>query len=310
MAAVGAAAAPARALAVLWRFSRPHTVIGTAISVAGLFVVVASGLDGVDAGPAAFHLFWTLVAALAVNVYIVGVNQISDIEIDRVNKPFLPLAAGDLSREAAWRIVAASAALPLLLALTQGALELAAVAAALLVGTAYSVPPLRLKRYPTLASLSVSGVRSAIVNLGIAAHFTAALGDGPAIPDAVWALTAFVVPFSLAIAILKDVPDLEGDRRYAIATFTVRYGGRAVMRAGLAALTVAYLGMAGLGPLLVDGAQPVVLAGTHLGALALLWRFSRGVDPSDHAGFTRFYLLVWRLFFLEYAIVPISCLAA
>ena len=57
-------------------------------------------------------------------------------------------------------------------------------------------------------------MRSAIVNLGVAAHFTSALGDGDAtIPDAVWALTAFVLPFSLAIAILKDVPDAEGDRR-------------------------------------------------------------------------------------------------
>jgi len=32
-------------------------------------------------------------------------------------------------------------------------------------------------------------------------------------------------------------------------------------------------------------------------------------DPSDRAGFTRFYLRVWLLFFLEYAIVPVSCLA-
>ena len=113
--------------------------------------------------------------------------------------------------------------------------RLAAVAAALLIGTAYSVPPARLKRFAIVASLCVSGVRSAIVNLGVAAHFTSALGDGGVtIPPGVWALTAFVLPFSLAIAILKDVPDAEGDRAYRIATFTVRHGGRAVLRAGLA----------------------------------------------------------------------------
>ena len=56
--------------------------------------------------------------------------------------------------------------------------------------------------------------------------------------------------------------------------------------------------------------QPAVLAITHLAALALLWLAARGVDPSDHAEFTRFYLRVWQLFFLEYAIVPVSCLAA
>ena len=119
------------------------------------------------------------------------------------------------------------------------------------------MPPARLKRFAIVASLCVSGVRSAIVNLGVAAHFTSALGDGGAtIPPGVWALTAFVLPFSLAIAILKDVPDAEGDRAHRIATFTVRHGGRAVMRAGLAVLTLAYLGMAVLGPLLIDGADP------------------------------------------------------
>ena len=176
MAVAGATATRARALGVLWRFSRPHTIIGTAISVCGLFVVVVSGLSGVDGGAAAFHLFWTLVAGLSVNLFIVGINQLTDVEIDRVNKPFLPIAAGELSRDAALKIVIASAALPVVLALTQGPLELAAVLAALAVGTAYSVPPVRLKRHPLVASLCVSGVRSAIVNLGVAAHFTAALG--------------------------------------------------------------------------------------------------------------------------------------
>ncbi len=310
MAATSAVAAPARAASVLWRFSRPHTVIGTAVSVAGLFALSVGALGSVDAGSAAFQLFWTLVAALSVNIFIVGINQITDVEIDRVNKPGLPIAAGDLTLERAWWIVTVSALLPLALALTQGALELVAVAAALLVGTAYSVPPARLKRFPIVASLCVSGVRSAIVNLGVAGHFTSALGDGGVtIPPGVWALTAFVLPFSLAIAILKDVPDAEGDRAYRIATFTVRHGGRAVMRAGMAVLTLAYLGMAVLGPLLIDGADPVLLAGSHLAALAALWAAARNADYSDRASFTRFYMRVWLLFFLEYAIVPVGCLA-
>jgi homogentisate phytyltransferase/homogentisate geranylgeranyltransferase len=307
MAATPIAAAPSRALGVLWRFSRPHTVVGTAVSVCGLFVIAATQPPGMAAGDGAFHLFWTLVAGLCVNVYIVGVNQITDVEIDRVNKPGLPLAAGDLGREQAWRIVAVAAVVPIVLALTQGVLELAAVLAGLAVGTAYSLPPLRLKRYATIASLCVSGVRSAIVNLGVYAHFTAALASGPRIAAPVWALTAFVLPFSLAIAILKDVPDLEGDRRHRIATFTVRFGPRAVLRAGLAVLTVAYAGMIVAGPLLVDGAQPAVLATGHAAALALLWRFGRDVDPTNRASFTRFYLRVWKLFFLEYGIVAFAC---
>ena len=142
------------------------------------------------------------------------------------------------------------------MALTQGALETGAVLAGLAVGAAYSLPPLRLKRFPLVASLCITGVRAIVVNLGVALHFT-----GGGVPAGVWALTLFVLPFAFAIAVLKDVPDLEGDRSHQIRTFTVRMGGRAVLRMGLAALAVAYLGMAILGPLLLEGAQPVVLAG-------------------------------------------------
>jgi homogentisate phytyltransferase / homogentisate geranylgeranyltransferase len=292
----GGAALAARA-AILWRFTRPHTVVGTAASIAGIYVIAAAAEPGWTAADKLGDLAWTLLAGFCVNVYIVGVNQLEDVEIDRVNKPFLPLAAGELTVAAARRIVAACAVVPVALALSQGAVETVAVLAGLAVGTAYSVPPLRLKRFPLLAALSITLVRSVVVNLGVALHFAGS------VPEAVWALTLFVLPFSFAIAILKDVPDAEGDRRFRIATFTLRLGAQRVLRIALAALTLAYLGMAIAGPLLLESCQPVVLAATQLAALAWLWRLSRQIDPGD---FTRFYMGVWRLFFLEYALVPLS----
>ena len=65
-----------------------------------------------------------------------------------------------------------------------------------------------------------------------------------------------------------------------------------------------------LGPLLVDDADGLVLAVGHVLALALLLRWARRADPADPAAFTRFYLRVWALFFLEYVLVPLACLAA
>jgi homogentisate phytyltransferase/homogentisate geranylgeranyltransferase len=306
-----AVAAPAPAsLGALWRFSRPHTVIGTAISIVALYLIAADALPELALGEGLWDLWWVLVAGLAVNVYIVGINQIEDVEIDRVNKPFLPLAAGEMTRERARAVVVFSAGLAIALAVTQGEVETVAVLAALAVGTAYSTPPLRLKRFPAAASLCISGVRSVVVNLGVYAHFSLALGDGTiAIPAPVWALTIVVLPFSFAIAILKDVPDAEGDRRFRIMTFTVRVGGARVFRAGLAVLALAYVGMAVAGPLAIPEAQPWVLAGGHLAALALLLGWARGADPADPAVFTRFYMRVWKLFFLEYALVALACLA-
>jgi homogentisate phytyltransferase/homogentisate geranylgeranyltransferase len=281
-------------LGAVWRFSRPHTIVGTALSVLGIFAIADHELGGAST----FHLFWTLVAALSVNVFIVGINQLTDVEIDRVNKPQLPLASGELTPAQGTAIVVAAGVLPIVLALTQGLTELAFVSAALAVGVAYSVPPVRLKRYPALAAASISVVRAFAVNLGVYLHFS-----GGTVAPAIWALTLFVLPFSFAIAVLKDVPDAEGDRRFAIRTFTVRLGGRAAFAMGMAALTLAYLGMAVVG---FDGADRALLAVTHLAALALLWAWALRADLTD---FTPFYMRVWALFFAEYLIVPAAVLS-
>ena len=294
------------ALGVLWRFSRPHTLVGTFISSAGLYLIAVALLPGSGLD----QLFWVIVAGAGVNLAIVGINQITDVEIDRVNKPHLPLAAGDLSREAAWRIVAVCAAVPIVLALTQGALETAAVLIALAVGAAYSLPPVRLKRFPVAAAVCIAGVRSAVVNIGVYGHFSLAFGGALVISDAVWALILFVLPFSFAIAVLKDVPDMEGDRRFRIATFTVRLGPQRAARIGLGALVLAYAGMIAAGPLLIDDVQPGVLVVGHAAALALLLIWARRADPADPAAFGAFYMRVWALFFLEYALVPAAVLAA
>ena len=43
------------------------------------------------------------------NGYIVGINQIFDVDTDKINKPFLPIAAGELSKPVAWVLCAAMA---------------------------------------------------------------------------------------------------------------------------------------------------------------------------------------------------------
>jgi homogentisate phytyltransferase/homogentisate geranylgeranyltransferase len=294
--------------ALLWRFSRPHTIVGTTLSILALYAIAVTQFAGGDLAADPVDLGLTLLAGWCVNVFIVGINQLEDVEIDRINKPFLPIAAGDLTPAAGRRIVAISAIVPLALAVTQGVAETVAVAIGLAVGTAYSVPPLRLKRFPALASLSITFVRSLVVNLGVWLHFSHTFGGGSAIHPGVWALIAVTVPFSFAIAILKDVPDVEGDRRYAIATFSVRLGARPVLAAGVAALSLAEIGMATIGAALLDGANTPVIVGAHLAAAAVLWASAKRVDLADRAAITRFYMRVWKLFFLEYAIVAAAYL--
>jgi len=310
--ALRTASRPWSAVSVLWRFSRPHTLIGTGASIIGIYVLATSELPAMALGDGLGDLGLTLVAGALVNIYIVGLNQLEDVDIDRINKPGLPIAAGDLSIRHGRLIVAASGATAIALAITQGWVELVAIVAAMAIGTAYSSPPLRLKRFPALAAASISIVRAVVVNVGVYLHFAASLGgrtELSPLPAPIVALTLFVLPFSLAIAVLKDVPDAKGDRHFGIATFTVRLGPRRALGMGLAALSVGYLGMAVLGPLTVPEAQPWVLVTGHLAALAALWGWALAGDLDDQQGLTRFYMRVWLLFFLEYALMPAAVLA-
>lgn len=304
---------PSAAARVLWRFSRPHTLVGTTVSVVALYAIAVAELERLTLGGGLGDLALTLLAGAAVNVYIVGLNQVEDIDIDAINKPWLPIPSGALSLRDARVVVAATGVLAVGLALTQGVVELVAVGAAMAIGTAYSSPPLRLKRRPLIAATSICTVRSLAVNLGVYLHFADSLGargETSALPGAVLALTAIAVPFSLAIALLKDVPDVDGDRRYGIATFSVRLGRPRVLAIGVGLVSAGLLAMAGLGPLLLSAADPAILAGGHLAALAALWHWVRATDPADPVGFTAFYMRVWALFFLEYGLVAASVVAA
>ena len=176
------------------------------------------------------------------------------------------------------------------------------------IGWAYSSPPLRLKRFPVAASASISIVRALVVNLGVYLHFAHAFGDGTQIARAVWALTVFVLPFSFAIAVLKDVPDAEGDRAYRVRTFTVRFG----QRRALGSDGGAHAGLPRHG-----GARPAAARRRRSRSCSPppTWRRSpccgRGRCAWTRPTATRsprFYMSVWALFFCEYLIVPAAVL--
>lgn len=46
--------------------------------------------------------FLGMFALLLGNAFIVGINQIFDVGIDKMNKPFLPVASGEMSKAFAW----------------------------------------------------------------------------------------------------------------------------------------------------------------------------------------------------------------
>lgn len=291
----------------LTAFSRPHTIIGTTLSVVALAIL--AGLDS-ERWAGWPQVLVVLLGALAINVYIVGLNQLTDVDIDRINKPWLPLASGALTFPAARLLVGGSAALAGLAGVVAGPYALSAFAIGFVVGTAYSLPPLRLKRSALWAALSIAGVRGLAVNLLVYLHFVTVVGAAAQIPAALVTLVAIVLALSLAIAWFKDIPDIDGDRRFSVRTLTLRLGARRVLALGLGVLAVAYGLVIAMGIAGVRGLHSGVLVSAHMAALVVLLVAATKVDLAHRPSIARFYLIVWGLFYAEYVVVPAAGLLA
>ncbi len=104
--------------------------------------------------------------SLLTNVYITGLNQLVDVDIDKINKPYLPIASGDLSHRSATGIVLGSLLGALYLTKESLIPLRLTIILSSIVGTLYSLPPFRLKRFPLFAALCILLVRGAFVNIG------------------------------------------------------------------------------------------------------------------------------------------------
>lgn len=292
-----------------WKFSRPHTIIGTSLSVVGVYLIAVSLIPIPNSPLPNFgQLLATWIACLCGNVYIVGLNQLEDVEIDKINKPHLPIASGEFSRETGQIIVASTGFFALLLAFLTGPNLFWMVFVSLAIGTCYSLPPIRLKRFPFWAALCIFGVRGAIVNLGLFLHYSWVFQLNLGITAAIWVLTLFIIVFTFAIAIFKDIPDMEGDLQYNITTFTIQLGKQAVFNLALWVITVCYGFIIFVGLFRLAEANAIFTVLAHIIPIVWMWRRSRTVDLEDKSSITSFYQFIWKLFFLEYLIFPIACL--
>lgn len=292
----------------LWKFARPHTIIGTTLSVLALYLIALATTNSSLTSANIGQCLAALIACWCGNVYIVGLNQLEDVAIDQINKPHLPLAAGEFSRQQGNLIVVATGVLALIIATWQGGWLLATVGISLTLGTAYSLPPLRLKRFPFWAAFCIFTVRGVIVNLGLFLHFSSLFSQRSFLSAPVWALTLFVLIFTIAIAIFKDVPDMEGDKQYQITTFTLLVGKQTVFNVTRGVISICYLGMILAGIFWLPTINSWFLTITQAGLLGLLWWRSWAVDLQDKVEIAKFYQFIWKLFFWEYLLFPAACL--
>ncbi|KAH9604656.1 hypothetical protein KSS87_001577 [Heliosperma pusillum] len=226
-----------------WRFLRPHTIRGTALGSSALVVRALIENPNLIRWSLVLKAASGLVALICGNGYIVGINQIYDIGIDKVNKPYLPIAAGDLSVKSAWLLVIMFAVTGLsIVATNYGSFITSLYSLGLFLGTIYSVPPFRMKRFPVVAFLIIATVRGFLLNFGVYYATRAALGLPFEWSYPVVFITTFVTLFALVIAITKDLPDVEGDMKYQISTLATKLGVKKIALLGTGLLLVNYIG--------------------------------------------------------------------
>ena len=154
----------------LFRFTRPHTFVGTAVAVPALQRMPRPA-RGASRAPLRHS---ALAPALLMNVFITGLNQLA-----RRHRPREQAAPARRQRRAVGAPRAARRRACLVAALALGRRSSAPVqrvlAGSAALGAAYSAPPLRLKRSPLLAALSIVVVRGVLVNACFYAHARANL---------------------------------------------------------------------------------------------------------------------------------------
>mmetsp|Transcript_31314 Transcript_31314/g.47934 ORF Transcript_31314/g.47934 Transcript_31314/m.47934 type:complete len:401 (-) Transcript_31314:579-1781(-) len=308
----------------LWRFTRPHTIIGSALAIPALHVLAAPSFKDAFTMTALTSMVYAMIPSLFMNLYITGLNQITDVEIDKINKPNLPIAAGDMSSRTAIVVVilALCASIGMGLAhpiLGSEGLNLTLWGSAIL-GTMYSLQPFRLKRFPLLAAVCIVAVRGTIINAGFFTHaLVAAYGRKISFlqclitePKCFWSSIFFGI-FGIVIALMKDVPDVRGDALANIRSFSVRMGQKSIFGAmkNLLSLLMFSFGAAWLkGSMAVSDKflrmTRFLLGVASIGGGMKTLDQAKAVNPYDSAEVYSYYMFLWKLFYISYLVMPFA----
>ena len=278
-------------LHTIWKFSRPHTIIGSIVSIVVLFL-----LQGGRLSEHLMFLFATLLSALGCNICITGLNQIIDVELDKINKPNLPIASGELDMETAKKIVFIAGIIALVVSALLHWVLFLLILVILLLGIAYSVPPIQFKKHHLPAALSITIVRGVLVNIGMAVHFAGLIHGNFVIQPVIYPLTLFISAFSLAIAWYKDLPDRAGDAHFGYKTFPLLYSPKLALYLGAVIVLSAYAYCIFWCFKASEQLLLYSLIALSIGFLSQVL----AVRLNELASIKRFYQLFWVFFFATY----------
>ena len=210
----------------LWmELSRPFTLVAPALGVVS-GAITAAGAAPPDSWTGELVRFTTIGAlmAMVLNAGNNALNQIYDLDIDRINKPHRPLTSGRLSIGEAWifTVVMYAAAVWLAwLVAPDGRRECFWIVVIATIFTfIYSCPPLRTKQRGLWANLTIAIPRGVLLKVAGWSCVKTIWGVEP------WFIGAVFGLFLLGASTTKDFADMEGDARGGCRTLPILYGVR------------------------------------------------------------------------------------
>jgi len=212
-----------------WLFLRPFTLLVPATGmVAGALMALGADprwLSDWTESPTklTLNILAGVLLAAALNAYSNGINQIFDIEVDRINKPWRMLPSGRLSLAQAWSISLFFLILALLLAGWISLQTLLIVVAASILTYLYSAPPFRTKRLGFLANITIAIPRGTLL---IVAGWSTVKDIQQMEP---WLIGGLFGLYMLGAVSTKDFSDMKGDEQLGCRTLPVIYGIRSAI---------------------------------------------------------------------------------
>jgi 4-hydroxybenzoate polyprenyltransferase len=212
--------------AALWfELARPFTLVAPALGFAS-GAVTAAGAFPPEPWSTDLLLYPVLglIMAAVLNAASNALNQIYDLDIDRVNKPARPLPSGRLALSSAWgfTVVAYVIALALAWAVAPGGRHECfwIVVAATLITILYSVPPFRTKRLGIWANVTIAIPRGVLLKVAGWSAVKTVVAIEP------WFIGGIFGLFLLGASTTKDFADMPGDARGGCRTLPIIYGVR------------------------------------------------------------------------------------
>ena len=205
-------------------FARPFTLAPPALGVVS-GAVTAWGA-GHSKPPLTWELLlpvlWGALMAAVLNAGNNGLNQIYDLDIDRVNKPKRPLPSGALSLREAWGFTVVTFVVAWALAFfadPNGRRECFwIVLFTSLLCWIYSAPPLWTKRRGMWANVTIAIPRGVLLKVAGWSTVKTIVGVEP------WYIGAIFGLFLLGAASTKDFADIAGDKQGGCRTLPIEYG--------------------------------------------------------------------------------------